>query len=92
MIINNNNFNIFFRCPKSKLSQRAIIKVKWVSFFVYVEVLFLWRLLILVSHLLWKRFHAKGNCPCGTENKLADKNLKYFSDGKIQCLLLCLIN
>ena len=57
---------------------------------VEVFILFLCRILILVSHLLWKRFHAKGNCPCGTENKLADKNLKYFSDGKIQCLLLFL--
>ena len=72
MIINNNNFNIFFRCPKSKLSQRAIIKVKWVSFFVYVEVLFLWRVLMLVSHQFWKRFQAKGNCLSGTEHAIEE--------------------
>ena len=63
------------RCPTSKLSQQAIIKVKLISFFVYglgveVFVLSLWRVVILVSHLFC--FQRVARVPRGTEHAIEE--------------------
>ena len=71
---------IGLRCPKSKLSQQAIIKVKLFSFFVYglgVEVFVLFFVACCDTCFASVFFsactaHAKGNCPCGTEHAIEE--------------------
>ena len=69
---------------KVKLSQRAIIKVKLVSFFVYglgVEVLFVFVVGCFDTCLAYILFsacsacsaHAKGSCPCGTKHAMIEE-------------------